>query len=515
MLVWERLVALAVLLAVAWPLGRVVVLPSFRMALMRETPFLAGVLVAYLATVAAIAAVAPWLLTVLAIPAALWLFAIALHGRVARGRRRGWPPGRLTLPSFAIWLQRDFLRDQHRRFGSIFKTNQVVRPTACLVGLGGSLDFMRTHEDALSSPTLWFARFVPGGLFRHIDTDRHDAYRDIFRAAFSREVFLPFASAMRARMRHELVCMAADSARDPAHGIAPRPYLQRLMFALWAELFFDVGEAHPDFARLKALFHVIDLRNPSRASDRHIRAALAEIAEIVDRAAATTSAPRGLAATIARRHPEMRADSGVMGNLIYEMHITWADLAGLLQWLLRMLTDHPYWLERLHAAPAADADEGEHAALAARIVSETLRMQQVEHLYRTAERDIEHEGKVIPRGWMVRICLQESHRDPAVFANPDAFDPDRFVGRTYTRREFLPFGAGRHACIGESLARTVGRLFVDELGSGWEWRTVADGPIEQGSWRHWRPSSRWRIAMAATTRSGSAGISSSHTPTAE
>ena len=219
-------------------------------------------------------------------------------------------------------------------------------------------------------------------------------------------------------------------------------------------------------------------------------------------------------ATITRRYPEARTDAGLIGNLIYEMHITWADLSGLVQWLLRMLADHPLWLARLRAAPPPDPEDAEHASLAARVVSETLRLQQVEHLYRTAERDLAHEGKVIPRGWLVRICLWESHRDPDVFPDPDAFDPDRFLGRTYTRREFLPFGAGRHACIGEALARTVGRLFVEALADGWEWRTVADGPIEQGSWRHWRPSSRWRIAIAARTRSGRAGIASIHTPVA-
>jgi hypothetical protein len=46
--------------------------------------------------------------------------------------------------------------------------------------------------------------------------------------------------------------------------------------------------------------------------------------------------------------------------------------------------------------------------------------------------------------------------------------------------------------MGEALARTVGRLFVESL-ARFECHTVQDGPVEFSSWRHWRPSSRWRV----------------------
>ena len=67
------------------------------------------------------------------------------------------------------------------------------------------------------------------------------------------------------------------------------------------------------------------------------------------------------------------------------------------------------------------------AATSTRIVMETLRLEQSEYLYRETTRDIEHKGVVIPRGWLVRLCVRESHQDPAIFANPDVFDPDRFL----------------------------------------------------------------------------------------
>ena len=99
-------------------------------------------------------------------------------------------------------------------------------------------------------------------------------------------------------------------------------------------------------------------------------------------------------------------------------------------------------------------------------------MEQSEHLYRVAKQDIEYDGIRIPRGWLVRLCVQESHRDPESFVDPDTFDPNRFRDHTYSRRRVSPFGVGRRACIGEAIARTVGRLFVEEVGRSWQVQTA-------------------------------------------
>ena len=133
---------------------------------------------------------------------------------------------------------------------------------------------------------------------------------------------------------------------------------------------------------------------------------------------------------------------------------------------------------------------------------ETLRLEQSEYLYRETTRDIEHKGIVIPSGWLVRLCIRESYQDiRPVFANPGVFDPDWFLSRSFTRREYAPFGAGlRHACVGEHLTRTVAGLFAEELACGYRWRTVADGPPEHSAWRHWRPSSAWRIVVTPDGR---------------
>jgi cytochrome P450 len=83
-----------------------------------------------------------------------------------------------------------------------------------------------------------------------------------------------------------------------------------------------------------------------------------------------------------------------------------------------------------------------------------------------------------------------------VFDRPEQFNPDRFRERTYGRKEYSAFGGNlRHACLGEGLTMMMGRLLVEELSTGFDWHTTADGEYEYGPWRHWRPSSDWRVQV--------------------
>jgi cytochrome P450 len=366
---------------------------------------------------------------------------------------------------------------------------------ACLVGLPSGFDFLRDHEASLGSPPVPFNRFIPGGFLRWMSPERHVATKEAFRNAMVRDVHEPLEPFMRATIRAELGRMADASDASDGQGVPPRRHVQRMVFAIWMRLFFHVEPHAPELQRLKALYAIVDMRNPTGASNRAVKTALAAIAQLLrDRLATVGPAgaepPGSFLEALVRSHPRSLDDPGVLLNVVYMAHTTWSDVSGLLQWLFRMLTDHPEWAGRLRS------DDPDGSSLSTRIVMETLRLEQSEHLYRVAKREIEHDGFVIPRGWLVRLCVRESHQDPGVFENPRSFDPDRFLSRSYTRREYSPFGAGgRYACLGEGLTKAVGHLFVEELARGYEWRTVSDGPYEYSAWRHWRPASTWRVLV--------------------
>lgn len=69
--------------------------------------------------------------------------------------------------------------------------------------------------------------------------------------------------------------------------------------------------------------------------------------------------------------------------------------------------------------------------------------------------DIEVDGYRLPAGTCAVVAIYAMHRDPALWEDPLRFDPDRFSpdrckGRN--RWQYLPFGGGPRACIGDHFA---------------------------------------------------------------
>jgi pentalenene oxygenase len=62
----------------------------------------------------------------------------------------------------------------------------------------------------------------------------------------------------------------------------------------------------------------------------------------------------------------------------------------------------------------------------------------------------------LPAGTELAYCQHALHRDPALFPDPLLFDPDRWLDSEERPPSgaFLPFGEGKHKCIGEHFART-------------------------------------------------------------
>ena len=92
-----------------------------------------------------------------------------------------------------------------------------------------------------------------------------------------------------------------------------------------------------------------------------------------------------------------------------------------------------------------------------RVLKEALRMYPpLVMLMRKVLRDFEFDGRVSPAGGVALVSPGAAHYIPEVFAAPERFDPDRFgPGREEDKKfknGFIPFGGGRHRCIGSTFA---------------------------------------------------------------
>ncbi|XP_050312093.1 cytochrome P450 4d2-like [Anthonomus grandis grandis] len=90
------------------------------------------------------------------------------------------------------------------------------------------------------------------------------------------------------------------------------------------------------------------------------------------------------------------------------------------------------------------------------VVKEALRVYQpVPLIERNIDEDWTVDGITIPKNTTVAIFLYGMSHDPAVFPDPDKFDPDRFLGEKLDQRHnysYIPFSAGPRNCIGQRYA---------------------------------------------------------------
>ena len=77
-------------------------------------------------------------------------------------------------------------------------------------------------------------------------------------------------------------------------------------------------------------------------------------------------------------------------------------------------------------------------------------------LMRVAEEDIEVNGYVVPKDWLVMVSPAIAHRLPDLFEAPDTFDPLRFAPPRQEDRQhrfsLVGFGGGIHKCAGMNFA---------------------------------------------------------------
>lgn len=92
-------------------------------------------------------------------------------------------------------------------------------------------------------------------------------------------------------------------------------------------------------------------------------------------------------------------------------------------------------------------------------VEESLRLEPAAAVVdRYATRDVELAGARIRGGDPVTVSIAGANRDPAVFADPDRFDP-----RRPNARQHLAFAQGPHFCLGAQLARTETTIALRRL----------------------------------------------------
>jgi cytochrome P450 len=498
----ERVVELGVLLVAATLALRILSMPAARREL-REHPRFAAILA--LLGVAAVAAViwaavrSPIALRWLAIGAIAWVAFFAWRSRPGRGRSRSRPPGSLGLKSsLDAIVDRSFYSDQAQRHGPVFKMAQFHQPVVCIVDIQKGRELLKRESESLVLAPLPISAEIPRGFIRYMKPDDYAVYSRLFRSAFSEVVLEANREYALEIVRRELGALATAVDGGP-QVVDPRGTVEEIMFAVLLQVYFGDDMSPYDRNVIEGCCRDIGSGNTiGRASPRARRALQTFEERIRERSRSDPAVQHDRSSVwgeVLRLKPEAVSDSTAIGNLLLLLEASRDSIGGLLIWILKNLAESR---ESVEAIRGAEHDVAPARDLTECVVLETLRLAQSEYVYRKVVRPIEFDGFKVPRGWFIRICVAEVHRQNPPFDRPEVFDPTRFASRRFSRDEFSPFGLDHHACMGASLTMFVSRAFVDVLARDFDARVVADGAPERGNrhWNHWRPSSELRIALS-------------------
>jgi len=124
-------------------------------------------------------------------------------------------------------------------------------------------------------------------------------------------------------------------------------------------------------------------------------------------------------------------------------------------------------------------------------IEESLRLNtSAQRFKRVLTRDMELHGQVMKAGDKVILAYGAANRDERKFPNAEVYDLDR------NPRNHLGFGAGKHFCIGNALARLITQTTMTKLLTEIPEFSLAHDNFD------WVPSSNFRSPMALPLRRG-------------
>jgi cytochrome P450 len=183
--------------------------------------------------------------------------------------------------------------------------------------------------------------------------------------------------------------------------------------------------------------------------------------------------------------------------------------ASALNWCWYLLGEHPEIEARLHA----EIDASEETAIPGLQSMEAMRypnlvIREVMRLYppvwvisrRTIEADT-LGGYDVPPGTDVFFSPFFVHRHPQFWPEPERFMPERFEVEDETRPKltYLPFSAGAHHCIGETLAIFEMLVHLNRFARRFRLRRVEQTPVELEALINLRSSQPFMMRLEART----------------
>ncbi|MFI0263074.1 cytochrome P450 [Streptomyces sp. NPDC017056] len=387
-------------------------------------------------------------------------------------------PGAVPLLGHALSL----LRDPFGFLTSLRAHGELVR-----LNLGTLPIYVATSAELVHEVTVRQARSFEKGRFfdrlrplagnglANANGELHRAHRRLIQPMFSKDRIAAYSATMSRNARAFSDRWTPGRELDVAHEMAAFS-IETLASTMFSS---DIGLPAVEAIRenlpiaLKNLLvraaspKILD-RLPIRPN-RQFDAAVSQLRQVIDEVIRTARAePTGhddlLSLLLAER--DGLSDTEVRDELSTILFAGAETTAATLAWTFHELAGHPE-VERQLVAEIAEVvgdrpvtiEDVPRLQAVRRVLDEVIRMRGVTFLMRRTTEPVVLGGAALPTGTEVGFSLYALHRDPDVYAEPDRFDPDRWLPERQReaglgREAFIPFGAGNRKCIGDQFIYT-------------------------------------------------------------
>ncbi|MDB4931853.1 MAG: cytochrome [Myxococcaceae bacterium] len=408
------------------------------------------------------------------------------------------PPGDRGLPLLGETL--DFLKDQFHfvdarqaRYGKVFRSNILFKDTALLVGAEGARVFndeSKVQRQGGMAPHI--ADFFGGTSLPLLDGAAHRQRKQQVMGAFGREALAQYLPVMESTVARYLARWSAAGESTLTGDLKDLALEVIARTMVGSDGGAEFAENVRDFKVMVKAFTALPIPVPGTAFAK-AKAAQGRIFDryrkvLAERQARPTG--DGLSRMLAKPADDGARIAGE--DALKELHhfnlagyITFAHMAhGLVA-----LAQDPALLARLRAEIDAQLGskpltvEALHAMPLLENVAKEMKRRApfVAVSFGKAKSEFTVEGKTVPAGWMVMLCNYAGGNDPAIYAAPERFDPDRFAeGRAEDLKHptgFFPQGVGEplkgHKCAGFDFSTLLMKTFIVLLARDYETKLPA------------------------------------------
>jgi cytochrome P450 len=398
-------------------------------------------------------------------------------------------PGTDGLPWFGetfAYLKDPFgwTTDHHKKYGPVFRANCFFQPAVTVAGAEFAERFLLDKEQVFSSDLGWqpiIGEFFHGGLMLR-DFDVHRLHRRIMQVAFKRDALLGYLGIMRPILER-----AVQSVGSHVY-----PWVKQATLDAAAAIFLGLESAE-DTRQVNQLFVEMmtaivspfrwDLPGTTYGRGLRARRTLRQwvLSLIPSR---RNNRGRDMLSVLCNAMSEdgkQFSDDEIVDHLVFLLMAAHDTTTSALTTLIMELGLRPEWQARVREQSLALGNAPIDDAMLDKLdlvydcFREVLRLHPpVRSIPRRAMREVDLGGYRLPANTQVWLNVEGTHRDPNIWTDPDAFDPERFseprLEHKKHRFAWVPFGGGAHTCLGLQFSELQVKTLMHLLLTRYEWK---------------------------------------------